>query len=152
MKIILHHSKNGNNQIVAERIAKKIQGRTELVENNPNLDQYDLIVLVLSNCGDEELMPQMEQFLTQLTTLNKNYIICELGSQNGIFYTGCKKVAIQILKKLNWTLINEISIDSTPSVNEKILQGWLNALSNDDYRNSKYGCTNRIIDQINQEI
>lgn len=145
--IVLHHSNQGNNFFVAKEISKKIKCDIHVIKDVINLENYNIIIFVLSNTGDEELMPQMEEFLEQLLIKNKKYILCELGSYFGIGkYHGCKKIAIQILDNLNWIKLTDMSLDSTPELDKEKLEKWLqeisNALHDDDFRNSKYALSN----------
>lgn len=99
-------------------------------EDNPNLSEEDLIILVLSNIGDEELPQPMEDYLFNLIDRNKKYIICELGNYFGFeTYAGCKKVAFKILDSLGWTRLADISLDSLPELDLTKLKKWLKELS-----------------------
>jgi flavodoxin len=93
----------------------------------PSLENYDIIIIVVANAGDEELPPPMENFLVNLTLVNKHYLVVELGNYFGLEnYFGCRLIVSGILDKLNWTKLNETTIDSTPNLDEEAIDNWLN--------------------------
>ena len=124
--IILHNSKSGNNSKIAEHIAKHFQCDRVTAEDQPCLEQFDTIILVIPNWGDEELPQPMEDYLFNLCPSKKRYFICEIGNYFGLEdYCGCKRVASQILNSLGWDKVSDISLDSVPEIDWQALDEWL---------------------------
>jgi len=130
--VVLHNSKflpnnkKGNNCLVAEIIEDYLQCDRLAAEDNPCIDDFDTIILVLSNWGDEELPQPMEDYLFNLKITNKRYFVCEIGNYFGLEdYCGCKRVAIQILDNLGWNKISDVSLDSVPNLEQNKLEEWL---------------------------
>ena len=102
--------------------------------NNPELRDLDLLVVVVANYGDEELQPDMEQFLLSISKGRCLYALCELGNYFGFEDNsfGCKKEAIRILDSLGWRCVYEISVDSYPELDESRLMPWVEAVKKHD--------------------
>lgn len=105
-------------------------------EDNPNIEEFDPIIIVASNMGDEEISQPMEDYLFAIKDRNKQYFVCELGNYFGLEdYCGCKKIIHQILDKLNWNKLSDISLDSFPELDVEKLETWIkNALLDDGKR------------------
>jgi flavodoxin len=117
--------------LIAKIISKKLNCKIALIEENPCLSNYDIVIIVVSNVGDEELPQLMENYLLTITERNKKYIICELGNYFGYEnYQGCKNVAIKLLNTLNWQKLSDYSLDTLPSIDIDGLYNWLCQLSN----------------------
>jgi len=86
---------------------------------------FETVIIVVSNTGDEELPQPMEDYLFSLKTTNKKYIICELGNYFGLDYKGCKSIVFKILEKLNWEKISDASVDSFPKLDNESLDKWM---------------------------
>lgn len=127
--VVLHNVRKGNNYLVAQAIGKHFNCGTCAAEDNPSLANFDLIFIVVSNIGDEELPQPMEDYLFNLRILNKKYVVCELGNYFGFEnYCGCKSVVIKLLDFLGWTKLADISLDSLPTLDEDGLIKWLETL------------------------
>jgi len=127
--VILHNNKKGNNYLVAKTLAKHFNCETVAAEDNPCLLQFDNIIIVVSNTGDEEISQPMEDYLSALTVKNKKYSVCELGNYFGFeSYAGCKKVVSKILDALGWEKISDVSLDSLPTLDEDSLEKWINQI------------------------
>ena len=127
--IVIHNSKKGNNYLIATILAEYFKCEISPVEENPYLENHDVIIFVISNTGDEELPKTIEDYLYLLNVKNKKYIICELGNYFGFEnYNGCKKVAFKILDALGWEKISDISLDSLPNLDLDSLKNWLDKL------------------------
>ena len=99
---------------------------TELIQD---LSQYDTFIFILSNVGDEELPPEMEEFLFKLKLKKKSYFVCELGNYFGFEdYCGCKKELFKIMDQLEWKLISDVSIDSLPKLDKVKLDQWVESI------------------------
>lgn len=97
--------------------------------NNPKIKKYKTIIFVVSNVGDEELCQPMEDFVCNIKTKNKKFLICELGNYFGFEdYAGCKKIVIKILENLNWEKISDISLDSLPKLDLQSLNSWISEI------------------------
>jgi flavodoxin len=131
--VILHNKKSGNNFQVAKLIQEKLICECFAAEDDPNIEEFGTIIIVASNMGDEEISQPMEDYLFALKTQNKQYFVCELGNYFGLEeYCGCKKAIFQILDKLNWTKLSDISLDSFPELDIEKLEIWIkNALLDD---------------------
>ena len=115
---------------MAKIISKRLNCLVVAAEDNPILTEFDTILFVIPNVGDEELPPLIEDYLLNLIDLNKKYMICELGNYFGFEnYCGCKKIASKILDSLNWEKISDVSIDSLPKLDEESLFKWLDSLN-----------------------
>ena len=124
--LILHNHKNSNNHRVAKKIASYFNCECTSVSDNPNLEDFETITFVMGNTGDEELPQPMEDFLLNLKTRNKKYLICEIGNYFGLeSYVGCKKIASRMLNDLDWTKVSDISLDSVPDLDLSSLDKWL---------------------------
>jgi flavodoxin len=124
--VIYNSPKNKN----SKKIAKKIHNHFKNCEvfnslQDPDLSFFDFIFFIIPNVGDEEIPLEMENYLCSIETINKKYFLCELGNFFGFEYKGCKGIVIQILNKLNWQLISEISIDSVPKIDIKKVNKWI---------------------------
>lgn len=129
----MHNTRKGTNFRVAEIIKNKLKCDCLAAEDNPSLEEYNTIIIVVSNTGDEEISQPMEDYLFNLKNIKKQYLVCEIGNYFGLEdYCGCKKVVFQILNKLNWIKISDVSIDSLPKLDVKKLERWIDyALLND---------------------
>lgn len=124
--VVLHNSKTGNNSIVAERVANFFKCNRLVAQDNPSLNEYEFIIIILSNVGDEELPQPMEDFLCSLPLSIKKYFVCELGNYFGLEdYCGCKRVSFQILDNLGWSKLSDISLDSLPNIDFDKLDYWI---------------------------
>lgn len=103
-------------------------------EDNPSIGEFDVVIIVAPNSGDEELAQPMEDYLFGLDHRGKKYFVCELGNYFGLDdYCGCKRVVFQILDRLGWRKISDISLDSMPELDVDGLNLWIDyALLNDD--------------------
>lgn len=123
---VLHNNKKGNNYIVASILSEHLQCNMIASEDNPKIHQYDTIIFVVSNYGDEELCQPMEDYIYNIKIKNKKFLICELGNYFGFEnYIGCKKIVIKLLENLNWQKISDISIDSLPKIDLESLNNWI---------------------------
>lgn len=113
--------------MVCKKIKSKIKDcQIYVVSQTPKcLKKFDFIFFICPNTGDEELPEDLENYLFNLKTKNKNYFLCELGNYLGFEYYGCKKIVISILKKLKWKLRSVVAIDSIYSIDEKKLNEWI---------------------------
>lgn len=126
--LVLHNHKNGNNYLVAKKLAAQFGCQVAAAEDNPSLKEHNTILVVVPNVGDEELPQPMEDYLFKLTDRNKKYAICELGNYFGLEnYCGCKKVVFHLLDKLGWHRLADISLDSMPTLDEEGLDRWATA-------------------------
>jgi flavodoxin len=124
--VVLHNKNRGNNQFVAGVIAEYLGCDKVAAEDDPCIADYDIVVVVVPNAGDEELPQPMEDYLFVLTATNKKYLVCELGNLFGFeSYGGCKKVVFKILDALGWQLISDVSLDSLPTLDRESLDEWL---------------------------
>ena len=124
--VVLHSTNSGNNRLVAQLIARHLGCQTFAAADNPDLSHYNSIILVVANSGDEELQPQMEEYLCGLKLTGKDYYLCELG--NYFFfgeYKGCKQVAAALLDALGWTKRGETCVDTVPTLDTGALEAWL---------------------------
>lgn len=132
--VILHNNKKGNNFLVAKILAEHFNCEILAAEDSPSLYQFDSIIIIVSNVGDEEISQPMEDYLASLTIKNKKYMVCELGNYFGFEnYEGCKKIVFKILDSLGWKKISDISLDSLPFVDELNLKKWMNYLDHFDF-------------------
>lgn len=123
---VIHNKKTGNNFIVGKMIAENFNCDILSAEDNPSINIYDIIFFVISNIGDEELCQPMEDYIYNLKIRNKKFLVCELGNYFGFeSYIGCKKIVFNLLDKLNWEKISDISIDSLPTVDFNSLKNWI---------------------------
>jgi hypothetical protein len=128
--IVLCNGRKGNNYLVATILAQRFDCGVVTAEENPALQPFNPIILVIPNRGDEELPQPMEEYLLELSVRNKDYLICELGNYFGFEnYCGCKKVACRILDNLGWTRLADVSIDSLPELDRDSLDKWLETIS-----------------------
>jgi flavodoxin len=128
--LVIHNHKKGNNQTVANIIAEHFNCSVESADSTPSIKEFETIIFVVPNTGDEELPEQMEKYLIQMNEKNKKYIVCELGNYFGFEnYCGCKKVVFKILDALGWKRISDVSIDSLPFLDTNALQTWLDQLA-----------------------
>ena len=129
--IIIYSHKYGSNQTVAENISHIFGVKCVCVLDQPDLADYAIIIVIASNFGDEELHPNLEDFLSKQTITNKKYIVCELGNYFGYERDcfGCKKIVRNICKSLNWEEINDISIDSFPNFDDRTFNFWISNLN-----------------------
>jgi hypothetical protein len=120
---VLINSNSGNSYLVASTFGWDILTAADM----PDLKPYSFIVIVCANTGDEELQPNMENFLLSLTIKNKSFAICELGNYFGFERDcfGCKKIVQQMLNNLEWKEIDNISIDSLPNIDMNIVHQWV---------------------------
>lgn len=126
MIVVLHNNKTGNNALVAEIICEKFGCGSVAADSNPDLSPFDLVIVVVSNTGDEELSQPMEDYLFNLRLEGKRYFVCELGNYFGFEnYSGCKKVAFKLLDELGWDRLGDVSIDSLPTLDTVKLNEWL---------------------------
>ena len=81
----------------------------------------------------------MEDYLFSLNHRNKTYFVCELGNYFGMDnYFGCKRVVFQILDRLGWSRVSDVSLDSMPELDVHGLYLWIDyALLDDDKRKSQ---------------
>ena len=126
ISILYNSLKNKNSKKVAEKISKIIKNcKIHTAENNDlNLKKTDFLFFIVSNRGDEELPHFMENYFFELNEKNKKYFICELGNYFGFEYNGCKKIAIDVLNNLKWQLLSDLSVDSVPEIDCKMLIKW----------------------------
>ena len=126
---VIHNKKSGMNSVVGQILADTLSADRFAAEDNPSLDEYEIVILVLSNAGDEELPQPMEDYLCSLQPGNKTYAVCELGNYFGLdHYCGCKMVAFQILDGLGWNRVSDLSLDSTPDLDDESLKAWIKNL------------------------
>lgn len=124
--VVLHNHKPGNNFNLATMIANRFNCQTVAATDSPSLDGYDVIVIVVPNSGDDEMPPQMENFLTSLTLIGKSYFVVEIGNYLGLYNNfGCRRVVIKLLDKLGWLMIGDEAIDSTPYLDEEAVEVYL---------------------------
>jgi flavodoxin len=95
--------------------------------DDPPLDSFELLVVIVANYGDEELQPEMERYLLKCEAKNIRYALCELGNYFGFEDDcfGCKKEALRILDEKSWVCMDQISIDSFPELDKKKLMAWV---------------------------
>lgn len=124
--IVLHNNTTGNNAVVAKIICERFGCTSVAAASNPDLSDSDLVIMIVSNAGDEELSQPMEDYLFNLRVTDKRYFVCELGNYFGFEnYSGCKKVAFKLLDELGWTRLGDVSIDSLPVLDVEALNAWL---------------------------
>ena len=115
--------------MVAKILADQFNCDIVAAEDNPSLLQFDTIIIVVSNVGDEEICQPMEDYLAALEVKNKKYMVCELGNYFGFEdYSGCKKVVIKILDTLGWKKISDVSLDSLPTLDMYGLNKWIETI------------------------
>lgn len=111
---------------MAKIIAERLGCETVAATDSPDLENYDTIVVVTANTGDEELPAPMENFLTGLTLTGKSYLVVEIGNYFGLdTYVGCRRVITGLCGKLGWNLLGVTQVDSVPSVDTAALGVWL---------------------------
>lgn len=129
--VVLHNNKKGNNYKVANILKNHFNCDTIAAEDNPSLVEYDIIIFVVSNVGDEELCQPMEDYIYSINLKNKSFLVCELGNYFGLEeYIGCKKIVEKLLEKLKWKKISDISLDSLPVIDLDSLEKWICKISN----------------------
>jgi flavodoxin len=124
---IIYNSRNNKN---SKKIAKKIFSEIKnsavfTVENIKDLKNFDFIIFIIPNIGDEEIPEPFESYLYTLETKNKKYFLCELGNYFGLDYKGCKDIVFKLLGNLEWEKQLETSLDSLPKIDKNCLRKWI---------------------------
>jgi len=120
---ILCHAGKGHAYEMADKMGWPILVAAE----NPTLPPGRPIVVICSNTGDEELQPEMEEYLLSLPSEPRLYALCELGNYFGFERNmfGCKKVARALLDRLGWTEVANVSIDALPEIDWGTANIWI---------------------------
>lgn len=134
-KCVLCNSRNGNSFRVAKLFGWEILAANEF----PDLTPYKFIVVICANTGDEELQPEMEEFLLTLDIQNIKYAVCELGNYFGYERDcfGCKTIVRSLLTRLGWKEVADISIDSLPDLDINAANQWVDRIHEITKDNSK---------------
>ena len=129
--LVLHSHLGGNNHEAAITLGWQLGGTVMAVSEVPDVSLFDVIVFVIPNQGDEELPKAVEDFLVNLQIRDKPYYLCELGNYFGLeSYVGCKRVAKELLARLGWRCVNDISIDAVPVLDRAALKVWIEEILN----------------------
>jgi flavodoxin len=130
-KIILFSHEGGMVYKVATKLSESLKIPKVSSQTFPNLENYSLVIIVTSNYGDEELPPNLENYLIALRTRDKEYALCELGNYFGYEseYFGCKRIVQGILLRLGWMELSNISLDSFPELDLGSLDDWIMVLN-----------------------
>jgi len=127
--IVLYSHAGGNTDNVAARLSAALTCHRALMTDQPDLDAFDTIIIVMPIVGDEELHPAVEDYLlNRMHTWPKRYCICELGNFLGLKYEGCRKIVEQILNQAGWQQLSCISVDSLPKLDSHTLERWIDDL------------------------
>jgi flavodoxin len=124
---VLYFSKGGSSLKVAESFGLPLVN----VNDAPDLNKYNALIVVCPTYGDEELPPEMEDFLIKLKITNKKYAVCELGNRfghEGEEGFGAAIIIEYFLNKLNWKKIDRLSLDSVPDIDWSDLKKWTEML------------------------
>jgi flavodoxin len=136
MKVaLLYGSSHGRTRNVVERSLQQLKLTPEVfdVKDRPlaeKLTSYDILLFFSPTYGDEELQPDMEDFIRQfsLDLRRKYFAICELGNYYGHddFSFGAMPILRRCLLELGGKeLCSPLSLDSMPRVNWEQLNRWI---------------------------
>lgn len=128
-KLIIYTSKHNHTKKVASFFSDLFD--VCHVKDVKDIDYYDLVFFICPTYGDEELPFDMEDFLINLKSKNKLYIVCELGNYFGLdeLEWGAAKIIKNVLNDLNWKeYYKSLSLDSYPKINEEQLIKWKSGL------------------------
>jgi hypothetical protein len=132
---LLYGSSHGCTRKVVERSVPRFVVKPDVfnVKDTPVADElvrYDILLFFAPTYGDEELQPDMEQFIGRFTVNleGKHFVICELGN-----YYGYDDFSFGAMRILRWHLIglngmelcSPLSLDSMPRVNWPHLYRWI---------------------------
>jgi flavodoxin len=120
--ITLYASIHGHTKKVAECLPNPIE-----VRNAAEISGFDLFVFVCPTYGDEELPLLMEDFLLNIKSSPKDFVVCELGNLFGYedFRFGPRKIISRFLKDRGWNeVFHGLSLDSLPRINWPIFENW----------------------------
>ncbi len=132
---LLYGSSHGRTRKVVAESVRLLTIKPEVfdVKDLPAEEQfaaYDILLFFSPTYGDEELQPDMEEFLRQfsLNLTGKRFIICELGNYYGYddFSLGAMPILRRCLVELGGEeLCSPLSLDSLPRVNWAHLNRWI---------------------------
>jgi flavodoxin len=95
------------------------------------IESYDSFIFFCPTYGDEELHPDFEKFLVNLSLRNKTYALCELGNYYGYddLQFGPARIIRPYLAKLGWQeFCPLLSLDSLPKINWPALDEWISIM------------------------
>ena len=126
--VIYHSQKDKSNTFkVAKKISILLNIKNKKI-GSFNFNKYNFFIIVCATYGDEELPFEVEDFLENLSILNKKYCICELGNYFGTKEKefGAAKIIEDKLNYLKWEKVHKtLSLDTVPNIRHNELEKWI---------------------------